>query len=130
MASIYQLYGQLHDVQQELEEVLKRKQEITRKIADMEERLTMRKRADYVSSVIKRVSDIKDPTLSLHQANTFLLPQRHNLPPVYFENTLEAIPEGFPSNWTRAKAAEFFTALSNALERDIAALDDASFVFY
>ncbi len=124
MESIYQLYGRLGDVDAQIQELVAQKQEITCKIAKIEERLAMRARAELVGNIVKSISEIKDPTHSLFQANDRLLPWRHNLPRKYFENTLVTIPEGFPSNWTRAYAAQYFKLVHDALERDVAVLDD------
>ena len=108
--------------------LVERRKEIVHIITEARERLALCVRAERFARVIKSISEIKDSTTSLYHANTYILPWRHSLPRKYFANTLVTIPEGFPSNWTRAKSAEFISSLDDALERDIEALETAAAV--
>jgi hypothetical protein len=119
MTSIFQLYEELGDIDHQLQPLIAKRNELVTKIAHEEEIHAMRARAKIFSDIIAQVSSIKDPIMSLGYANTRLAPWRHMLPRVYFENTIQTLPEGYPSNWTRASASEFFSSLSKALESDL-----------
>jgi hypothetical protein len=124
MANIYHLYGLLADIDDQITPLVEKRQMILKKIQVAERIAVMRQKADVVTGIAKDISSIKDPTYVLFHVNTRLTPWRHNLPRVYFEKTLMAIPESLPSNWTRAQAAEFFSVLTKALEEDVAALEE------
>ena len=124
MVSIYQLHGELGALDYEINELLQRRKVIIKKIAMKETLLAMQERANLLSGIIKSISAIKSPVDSLaHVNNNRLSSWRHNLPLDYFENTIRAIGPSLPSNWTRAQAAEFFAALTKALEDDVASLE-------
>jgi hypothetical protein len=123
MAGIQQPYDELQVVNAQIDLLVQRRQEIFRQITVIEKISTMRKKADIVADIIKDISSVKSPIESLLQVNCRLTPWRHNLSRDYFENTLIAIPECLPSNWTRAQAADFFASLTKALEEDVAALE-------
>ena len=64
--------------------------------------------------------DIQDPLKALQYAQNAIAPQRHiiKLNSVSFKNMLLAIPESYPSTWTRDDAQSFFENMTNALEKD------------
>ena len=123
MTNIYQLHGELGDIDDQMKQLLEKRAEICRKIHVAEKILTLRARAETVSGIVKSISTINNPTESLHHVNNRLMPWRHSLPRDYFENTLQAIPEGMPSNWTRARAKDFFAALTKAIDDDVSNLE-------
>ncbi len=125
MAGIYQLYGELGSLDYEINELVERRKVVMLEISKKEECLAMQKRADIAAEIIRSISSVKDPTMSLFQSNDRLQPFMHNLPRKHFENIHEAWPGGLPSNWTRAKAAEFFISLTKALEKDVAYLRES-----
>jgi hypothetical protein len=125
MDSIYHLRLSLKAIDDEIHPLVIRKQEIVKKIAKATERKAMRRLADVVADTINKISDIKNPTTSLHHTNTQLHPWRHSLPRKHFESTRNVWPESLPSNWTNEKASEFLASLTKALELDSAALEGA-----
>ena len=85
----------------------------------------MAARAAIFAELVKSVASVDDPVLSLLHTNARLAPWRHMLPRNHFENTIEAMPEGYPSKWTRVKAAEHFKTVLEALDCDMAVLQKA-----
>ena len=121
--TVYQLYGLLSDLDEQINPLLEQRQALLRQISQVEQKLVMNARAKFFSEMIKSVASVNNPVMSLSHCNARLESWRHNLPREYFENTHEAWSSP-PSNWTRAKASEFFDTLSKALEQDTAALED------
>ena len=122
MADIYHLYGMLSAIDDEMQKLAFRRNEIVRNIDFTEECLAMRARATLMVGIINSVASIDDPVMSLAHRNDRLEPWRHNLPRKYFENVHSAwdTPK---SRWSRTEASVFFKALSLALALDIAAFD-------
>ncbi len=79
-------------------------------------------RAALVGTIVERIRVVAETDAggALGMANAQLLPWRHGLQPAYFEQVLQALPEYFPSRWTRADARTFLDAVAAALACDVA----------
>lgn len=114
-----QLYGQLGDIDEQIQRLVAERKKIVEKIHHSEVLKAMHARGSMFSQILAKLASIDDPVASLAQANNVIVPWRHNLPQSYFENTIQATEGGFPSNWSRAKASAYFTTLAKALENDM-----------
>ena len=120
MTSVYQLYGELNDIDFAINQLSMQRKEITEKIAKLEENTTMRARGEFFQRMVSDIILVKDPVQSLLHANTRLSSWRHSLPHTHFPRTIEVMYEGYPSRWTTYQAYTFFASLSKALEDDLA----------
>jgi hypothetical protein len=123
--TLHELYTQLHIADNELEQLLEKRNEIQHQIELARARRTMHARGDMLGAMVVNISKIvkDDHVKALFMANTVCIPFREDLPARYFKHTLDAIPEeALPSGWTQAQTEAFFEAVLCALERDMTAM--------
>ena len=128
MANLVELSDSLGAIDLEIDLLTVRRKEIAWKIADAEERTVMRAKANVVGSIIRDISKVEDPVVSLKFTIAHLQPFKLTLPHKHFGNMHAVWPEILPSAWTRAKSVEFFTSLNSTLECDIEAFDAEMFL--
>jgi hypothetical protein len=115
---------QLEDLDVQIEQLNYKKQEIHR-VSNFQDTITrMLLLSDKVENLIVETPRVPNvhADFVLESACTRLSSWRRNLPIQYFENTVHAIPESWPSTWTKQQATSCFDRITKALDEDRAYL--------
>jgi len=115
---------QLEELDVQIEQLNHKKQEIHR-ASNFNDTITrMLLLADKVENLIVNIPRVPNVPayVVLESACTHLSSWRRSLPIQYFENTVYAIPESWPSTWTKKQATSFFDRITKALDKDRAYL--------
>ena len=99
--------------------------EILCRISRLEKLDEMRRMGELFGRSIARGSSMEDPVHACYYVGTIMLSWRRCLPCAFFQHSIAAMGRNGPSRFSRVETERYFSAVSAALKKDMAAIESA-----